>query len=66
MQLLRRRGARRSRGDQGAPGPSNRALALVLSQPTVLKIFQIAGLDKRFSIYPSLAAAMQAEAGARV
>jgi anti-sigma B factor antagonist len=45
---------------------SNRALAIVLSQPIVLKMFQIAGLDKQFLIYPSLGAALQAEAGARV
>lgn len=40
---------------------SNRALALVLSRPAVLKIFRIAGLDKQFTIYPSLGAAVQAE-----
>jgi anti-anti-sigma factor len=45
---------------------SNRALALVLSTPAVLQIFEITGLDKRFAIYSSLAAAVDAVAGAHV
>ncbi len=36
---------------------SNRSLALVLANPTVLKVFQITGFDERFEIYPSLGAA---------
>ena len=40
---------------------SNRALAIVLSQPMVLKIFEITELDRQFAIYPSLGAAVQAE-----
>jgi anti-sigma B factor antagonist len=36
---------------------SNRSLALVLSNPSVLKIFQITHFDELFQIYPSLAAA---------
>jgi anti-sigma B factor antagonist len=45
---------------------SNRALALVLSTPAVLQIFEITGLDKRFAIYPSLAEAMDAVDAAHV
>ena len=37
---------------------SNRRLALVLSNASVLKIFQITGFDKLFAIYPSLGAAV--------
>ena len=40
---------------------SSRALALVLSEPMVLKIFEITELDRQFAIYPSLGAAVQAE-----
>ena len=36
---------------------SNRPLVLVLSNPSVLKIFQITHFDELFEIYPSLAAA---------
>jgi anti-sigma B factor antagonist len=45
---------------------SNRALALVMSKPIVLKIFQITGVEKQFAIYPSLGAAVDAGAGAHV
>jgi anti-sigma B factor antagonist len=38
---------------------SNRPLALVLSNPSVLKIFQITGFEDLFEIYPSLAAAVE-------
>lgn len=38
---------------------SSRPLALVLSKPAVLKVFQITGYDERFSIYPSLGAAVE-------
>jgi anti-sigma B factor antagonist len=37
---------------------SNQALALVLSNPSVLRIFQITGFDDLFEIYPSLGAAV--------
>jgi anti-sigma B factor antagonist len=37
---------------------SNRPLTLVLSNPSVLKIFQITGFDEQFEIYPSLGAAV--------
>ncbi len=37
---------------------SNRQLALVLSNASVLKIFQITGFDELFAIYPSLGAAV--------
>ena len=37
---------------------SNRRLALVLSNPSVLRIFQITQSDKLFEIYPSLDAAV--------
>ena len=43
---------------------SNRALALVLSKPIVLKMLQITGVEKQFAIYPSLGAAVDADAGA--
>ena len=36
---------------------ANRSLALVLANPTVLKVFQITGFDERFEIYPSLGVA---------
>ena len=36
---------------------SNRPLTVALSNPSVLKIFQITGLDELFEIYPSLRAA---------
>ena len=39
-------------------GRSNRRLALVLSTPAVLRIFQITALDQVFEIYPSLGAAV--------
>jgi anti-sigma B factor antagonist len=45
---------------------SGRALAIVLSQPMVLKMIEIAELDGQFAIYPSLAAALEAEADTRV
>ena len=38
---------------------SNRWLALVLSKPSVLKIFRITQFDKLFEIYPSLGAAVE-------
>ena len=41
---------------------SNRELALVLSNASVLKIFQITGFDKLFAIYPSLGAAVDGTA----
>ncbi len=37
---------------------SNRALSLVLSNPNVLRIFQITHVDELFQIYPSLNAAV--------
>jgi anti-sigma B factor antagonist len=39
-------------------GHSNRSLGLVVSNPTVLKIFQITGFDVIFDIYPSLGVAV--------
>ena len=42
---------------------SHRALALVLSNPNVLKIFQLTGFDRHFQIYPSLGAAVGAGRG---
>ena len=36
---------------------ANRPLALVLSNPNVLKIVQLTGFDRQFQIYPSLRAA---------
>ena len=39
-------------------GHSDRSLGLVLSNPNVLKIFEITGFDQIFEIYPSLGAAM--------
>jgi anti-sigma B factor antagonist len=39
-------------------GNSDRSLGLVLSNPSVLKIFQITGFDQIFEIYPSLGAAV--------
>jgi anti-sigma B factor antagonist len=39
-------------------GHSDRSLVLVLSNPNVLKIFQITGFDQIFEIYPSLGAAV--------
>jgi anti-sigma B factor antagonist len=35
-------------------GRAGRPLTLVLSNPTMLGIFQATGLDKRFEIFPSL------------
>jgi anti-sigma B factor antagonist len=43
-------------------GHSNRSLGLVVSNPTVLKIFQITGFDAIFDIYPSLGAAVNGNA----
>ena len=43
-------------------GRSNRRLALVLSNPAVLRIFQITALDQVFEIYPSLGAAVHGNA----
>ena len=37
---------------------SNRRLAVVLSNPSVMRIFQITQFDELFEIYPSLAAAV--------
>ena len=37
---------------------SNRRLALVLSNPSVMRVFQITQLDELFEIHPSLAAAV--------
>ena len=39
---------------------ANRPLALVLSNPNVLKIFQLTGFDRQFQIYPSLREAVGA------
>jgi anti-sigma B factor antagonist len=39
---------------------ANRPLALVLSNPNVLKIFKLTGFDREFQIYPSLRAAVGA------
>jgi anti-sigma B factor antagonist len=41
---------------------SNRRLPLVLSNPSVLRIFQITGLDEQFEIYPSLGTASNGNA----
>jgi anti-sigma B factor antagonist len=43
---------------------SNRRLALALSTPGVLRVFQITGLDELFEIYPSVSAASTAMATA--
>jgi anti-sigma B factor antagonist len=37
---------------------SDRSLGLVLSNPNVLRIFEITGFDQIFEIYPSLDAAV--------
>ena len=37
---------------------ANRQLAIVLSNPNVMRIFQITRFDQRFAIYPTLAAAL--------
>ena len=37
---------------------SNRQLALVVSNPNVLKVFQITGFDNLFEMHPSLGAAV--------
>lgn len=37
---------------------SNRALALILSNPGVVKIFEITGFDQIFAIYPSVGMAL--------
>ena len=37
---------------------SNRPMALVLSHPSVLRVFEITGWDELFEIYPSLGAAV--------
>ena len=39
-------------------GNSDRSLRLVLSNPNVLKVFQITGFNQIFAIYPSLGAAV--------
>ena len=39
-------------------GHSDQSLGLVVSNPSVLKIFQITGFDEIFEIYPSLGAAV--------
>jgi anti-sigma B factor antagonist len=39
---------------------AHRPLALVLSNPNVLKIFRLTGFDQQFHIYPSLGAAVVA------
>ena len=44
---------------------SQRSLALVLSKPGVLKIFQITALDEVFDIYPSRRAAVHAHGNGR-
>jgi anti-sigma B factor antagonist len=44
---------------------SNRSLGLVLSNPNVLKIFQITGFDQIFEIYPSLGAAVNGNGNQR-
>jgi anti-sigma B factor antagonist len=43
---------------RGRLEPSNRRLALVLSHPSVVRIFQITQFDELFEIYPTLAAAV--------
>jgi anti-sigma B factor antagonist len=43
---------------RGRLAHSKRSLGLVLSNPNVLKIFQITGFDQIFQIYPSLDAAI--------
>ena len=40
---------------------SNRRLALVLSHPSVLRIFEITGFDELFEIHPSLDAAVDSD-----
>lgn len=43
---------------------SNRPMALVLSDPSVLRIFQITGFDEAFEIHPSLGAAVDGNGAA--
>jgi anti-sigma B factor antagonist len=43
---------------------SNRPMALVLSNPSVLRIFEISGCDELFEIYPALGAAVDANGNA--
>jgi anti-sigma B factor antagonist len=46
---------------RGRLARSNRSLGLVLSNPNVLRTFQITGLDRIFEIYPSLGAAVNCD-----
>jgi anti-sigma B factor antagonist len=41
---------------------ANRRLSIVLSNPNVMRIFQITRFDQRFAIYPTLAAALNRSA----
>ncbi len=44
---------------RGRLARSNRGLALILSNPNVVKIFQITGFDQLFEIYPSMGMAVE-------
>ena len=44
---------------------SNRRLALVLSNPSVMRIFQLTQFDEMFEIHPSLAAAVNGNGNGR-
>jgi anti-sigma B factor antagonist len=56
--FLESRGLRALVASRGRLERSNRRLALVLSNPSVLRIFQITRFDELFAIYPSLRAAI--------
>ncbi len=45
---------------------SNRPLAVVISNPNVLRVFQITGFDELLEIYPSLAAAVNGNGNGHV
>jgi anti-sigma B factor antagonist len=46
--------------------PSNRPLAVVISNPNVLRVFQITGFDELFEMYPSLGAAVNGNGNGHV
>ena len=56
--FLDSRGLRALIATRGRLEHSNRRLALVLSNPSVMRVFQITQFDELFEIYPSLAAAV--------
>ena len=57
VSLLDSRGLRALVATRGRLNRSDRSLALVLSNPSVMRIFQITHFDEWFEIYPSLGAA---------